>query len=132
MQYLHGASNIIPGLERELEGKSVGDHLQVTIPPADAYGEINKELVQVISRDHFKDLDVELEVGMKFQTPTENENEFMIVTIAELTDDGVTVDGNHELAGLTLHFDVTVRDIRDATGEEIAHGHAHGPGGHHH
>ncbi len=130
LHYLHGEGNLIPGLESELEGKSIGDRFQVSIEPADGYGERDDELEQVLSRENFSEID-DLEVGMQFRAPTDDDEE-VIVTVVELDDDTVTIDGNHELAGLTLHFDVTVRDIRDATDEEIEHGHAHGPGGHSH
>lgn len=133
--YLHGEGNIIPGLERVLEGKSVGDQIKVSIAPVDGYGEREEGLRQEVSRDHFDGFE-ELEVGMQFRAPTDGEEgaeeEFIVVTVVEIGDDTVTVDGNHELAGMTLHFDVTVREVRDATSEEISHGHAHGMGGHEH
>ena len=134
--YLHGEGNIIPGLDRELEGKSVGDQIKVSVSPADGYGERQEGLRQEVSRDHFSGID-DLEVGMQFRAPTDSEDDngeeqFIVVTVVEIGDDTVTVDGNHELAGLTLHFDVTIREVRDATSEEITHGHAHGVGGHQH
>ncbi len=130
--YLHGAENIIPGLEKELEGKAVGDQVQATVPPADGYGERRDELQQAVSRDNFEGVS-DLEVGMQFQVPTEDdENSFVVVTVVEIGEEMVTVDGNHPLAGVTLHFDVTIREIRDATAEELDHGHVHGPGGHQH
>lgn len=130
LSYLHGAANIIPGLEKELEGKSIGDQVQTTIEPADGYGERRDELQQKVGRENFEDV-ADLIVGMQFRVPT-NDDHFVVVTVVELDETDVTVDGNHPLAGVTLHFDVTIRDIRDATTEELEHGHAHGAGGHEH
>lgn len=127
--YLHGSNTLIPGLEQALVGKSVNDHLNVTVAPEDGYGQRRDDLRQVVARDRFGD--VELEVGMRFRVPTENGGQG-VVAVAEINGDLITVDGNHDLAGMTLHFDVTIREIRDATAEEIEHGHAHGPGGHSH
>ena len=129
LSYLHGADNIIPGLEQALEGKAVGDSLEVTLPPADAYGERDDSMRQEVSRDQFEDID-DLEVGARFRTPSDAGD--VIVTVVEINEATVTIDGNHELAGETLNFSVTVTDIRAATKEELEHGHAHGAGGHHH
>jgi len=129
LTYLHGASNIIPGLERELEGREAGDALQVTVEAADAYGERNPDLMQVVPSSMFEGVE-KVEVGMQFQAQTPAGPQ--IVTIAKVEGDEGTVDGNHPLAGERLHFDVTVREVRDATPEEIDHGHAHGPEGHAH
>lgn len=128
LNYLHGEGNIIPGLERALEGKALGDQIQVSIEPADAYGERIEELRQVVSRDNFGDTQ-DLEVGMRFRAPMED-NQHLVFRIVELDGNDVTVDGNHELAGVRLHFDVTIREVRDASLEEIEHGHAHSPDGH--
>ncbi|MCO6045582.1 peptidylprolyl isomerase [Aeoliella sp. ICT_H6.2] len=127
--YLHGFDNIVPGLERELSGKGVGDRLQVEVAPAEGYGERNEALKQQVSRDKFGGVD-DLEEGMQFQAQTDAGP--MVFTIVDVSEEVVTVDGNHPLAGMALHFDVTVRDIREATDEEISHGHIHGPGGHQH
>jgi len=129
LTYLHGVGNLIPGLEEALEGKTSGAELKVTITPDKAYGERIDQLVQKVPRDRFEDSD-SLQIGMHFHA-SHDQGETM-VTITELTDEEVTVDGNHPLAGQTLHFDVKVADVRDATEEEIDHGHVHGPGGHHH
>lgn len=129
LAYLHGAQNIIPGLERELAGHSKGDSLQVSIEPADGYGEYNKELTQVVPSSMFEGVD-QIEVGMQFQAETPAG--VQIIRIAAVDGDNITIDGNHPLAGERLHFDVTVADVRDATAEELEHGHVHGPGGHHH
>jgi len=127
--YIQGTSSIIAGLEAALEGKSAGDSLSVAISPAEGYGERDDSLMVVVPRDKFENTD-ELEVGMRFQTPTEGG--MRVVTIVQLDDDGVTVDANHPLAGENLNFDVTIVEVRDATAEELEHGHVHGPGGHDH
>lgn len=129
LAYLHGFNNIIPGLEDALEGRKSGDSLNVVVAPGEAYGERDDALVQSVSRSLFEDADG-LEVGMRFQSVSEQG--VHLVTVVDVTDDTVTVDANHPLAGLTLNFDVTVVDVRDATDEELEHGHVHGPGGHHH
>ncbi len=133
LHYLHGAQNIIPGLENALGGKSPGDALRVTILPDEGYGERNDELVQAVPRSDFEDVD-DLELGMQFHVDDEGDDDEgeAIVTVVEIDDETVTLDGNHPLAGVTLHFDVTIREVRDATEEELAHGHVHGPGGHAH
>ncbi len=128
--YLHGASNIIPGLENALEGKKPGDEVSVSIAPADAYGEVDPNGVQKLPRNIFPE-GVERKPGMQFQAQTP-EGATIPLTVVEVGDDFVVTDANHALAGKTLHFDVKVIDVRDATAEELAHGHVHGPGGHHH
>ena len=128
--YLQGAGNIILGLEKALEGKAVGDELEVSVEPEDAYGEYAAELVSTLSRSMFEGVD-ELEVGMQFHASAPD-GQMQIVTIRDLDGDEVTVDGNHPLAGQRLNFQVKIIDIRDASQEEIAHGHVHGEGGHHH
>lgn len=130
LAYLHGAGNIIPGLERALEGKTSGERVQVSVEPSDAYGEYSPELVATLNRSMFEGVD-ELEVGMQFHASAPD-GSMQIVTIRDLEGDDVIVDGNHPLAGQRLNFDVTVVDVRDANAEEIAHGHIHGEGGHQH
>lgn len=130
LAYLHGAGNVIAGLEDALTGRVVGDHFQVVIQPEDGYGEFDEELVQSIPRGAFEGIQ-EIEPGMQFQTE-DDDGEQMMVTVQEVTEDEVVIDGNHPLAGVVLHFDVTVTDVRPATAEEIDHGHAHGAGGQHH
>jgi len=125
--YLHGMGNIIPGLEAALVGKSVGDKFIVSIEPAQAYGEIDPEMVQVVSKRMFEDMD--LEVGMQFHADVSHGSG--IITVTEIDGDDVTVDGNHPLAGETLIFDVEVIDVRPATADELAHGHVHGAGCNH-
>ena len=128
--YLHGARNIIAGLERALEGKQAGDELEVTIEPEDAYGDYSVELVAVLNRSMFEGVD-QLEVGMQFHASAPDGG-MQIVTIRDIDGEDVTVDGNHPLAGQRLNFKVKVVEVRDANAEELAHGHVHGAGGHHH
>ncbi|WMS88396.1 peptidylprolyl isomerase [Pleionea litopenaei] len=129
LMYMQGHRNIIPGLENALEGKAAGDKVEATIEPAQAYGEVVEELIQEVPRSAFEGVET-LEVGMNFQAQSEQGPVNVVITKVE--DDKVTVDGNHPLAGQTLEFNVEVVEIRDATEEEIAHGHAHGVGGHQH
>ncbi|MDD1631633.1 MAG: peptidylprolyl isomerase [Methylococcaceae bacterium] len=126
--YLHGGGNIIPGLEKALHGKVAGDKFNVRIAPEDAYGELMEEMVQVISRDMFEGID-NIEVGMQFHADVSSGSG--VVTVVNIEDDDITIDGNHPLAGLALTFDVEVIDVRAATEEEAAHGHIHGAGCHH-
>ena len=128
--YLQGAGNIIPGLEKALDGKAVGEELTVTVEPEDAYGEYSAELVSALSASMFEGVD-QLEVGMQFHASAPD-GQMQIVTIRDLDGDDVTVDGNHPLAGQRLTFQVKVVAVRDASEEEVAHGHVHGEGGHQH
>lgn len=130
LAYLHGYHNIITGLEAYMVGKSAGDKFVATIAPQDAYGEYISEAVQEVPRANFQGVD-KIEVGMQFQSQSDD-GHVMLVTVKDLTDDVVVVDGNHPLAGVTLTFDVEIVEVRAATAEELAHGHAHGAGGHHH
>jgi FKBP-type peptidyl-prolyl cis-trans isomerase SlyD len=129
LAYLHGAGNIIPGLENALEGKTVGDSLKVTIAPQDGYGEKNEGMVQVVPKDMFQGVDT-IEVGMQFHAQTEHG--MQVITVTAVDGNNITVDGNHPLAGQTLNFDVKVIEVRAASPEELDHGHVHGAGGHHH
>ncbi len=126
LNYLHGAGNIIPGLENALVGKVKGDSLEVTIQPEEAYGLPVPELVQKVPMEMFQGVE-KIDIGMVFQTQTP-EGQAMMVTVTAIEGDEVTIDGNHPLAGETLTFNVTVDDIRDATEEEVQHGHVHEPG----
>ncbi len=126
MTYLHGAQNIIPGLESAMAGKSVGDEFQVTLEPADAYGEKKEANIQRISSKHFR-FPKKLKPGQIVGLQTRKGP--VQVTIVKVGRFNVDVDSNHPLAGQALTFDVGVSAVRDATEEEIAHGHAHGPGG---
>ena len=125
--YLHGAGNVIAGLEAALAGKKIGDKLNVTISPEQAYGAIDENMVQVVSRKMFEGMDIE--VGMQFHADVSYGAG--IITITEINGDDITIDGNHPLAGEFLTFDVEVVDVRPATADELAHGHVHGAGCHH-
>ncbi len=129
LAYIHGAGGIIPGLEAALQGKKAGDSMKVTVSPGQAFGERDESLLRAVPRGAFEGVN-DLQVGMQFQTDAGQGME--VVTVINIDGDQVTIDGNHPLAGVTLNFDVTVLGVRDATGEELAHGHVHGPGGHHH
>ena len=122
LSYLHGAGNIIPGLEKALEGKDVGEHVDVSIAPEEAYGERNDALVQAVPRSAFEGVD-EIQPGMQFQAQTPAG--MQILTVVKVEGDEVVVDGNHPLAGETLHFSVDIADVREATEEEKSHGHVH-------
>lgn len=128
--YLHGAQNIIPGLENALDGKKAGDKLQVKVAPADGYGERNAEMVQVVGKEMFES-ETEIEVGMQFNAEGPEGHPLMI-TVTAVDDNDITIDGNHPLAGVGLNFDVAIVEVKDASQEEIEHGHVHGPDGHHH
>jgi FKBP-type peptidyl-prolyl cis-trans isomerase SlyD len=127
LAYLQGHGSIIPGLEAALEGKVAGDKVQATIAPENAYGVKEPGLVQQVPRRAFQG---EVRAGMQFTAQTEAGPRTVVVT--RVQGDMVTVDGNHPLAGETLHFDVEITEVRAATEEELAHGHVHGAGGHHH
>lgn len=129
LAYLHGRGNLIPGLEKELEGKEKGAKINVTVPPEEAYGIRDEKLVRTVSRTSFEGIE-DLQKGMQFQSKTENGIE--VITVTNIEGDVVTIDGNHALADETLTFDVEITDIREATEEELAHGHVHGPDEHHH
>jgi FKBP-type peptidyl-prolyl cis-trans isomerase SlyD len=129
LTYLHGHGNLVPGLERELAGKNVGDHLKVRIAPAEGYGEYDKALVQQVPRRALKGI-ANLQVGVRLQAGGDHGRH--TVTVTRIAGDMVTLDGNHPLAGQNLNFEVEITAIRAPTGEELAHGHVHGAGGHHH
>jgi FKBP-type peptidyl-prolyl cis-trans isomerase SlyD len=129
LTYLHGAGNIVPGLEKEMSGRKPGDVFKVQVAPEEGYGMPDPMMIQVVPKEAFQGVDA-LEVGMEFQAQTPQGP--MSVAIAKIDGDEVTVDGNHPLAGKTLHFAVEVTDVRDASLEELSHGHVHGAGGHHH
>ena len=128
--YLHGARNIIPGLENALSGKAAGDELKVSISPEEGYGQRDENMLQEVPKTMFED-DSQIAVGSQFHAQGPN-GEMLVVTVMEVNDDNVVVDGNHPLAGVELNFEVMVVEVRDASEEEIEHGHVHGPGGHHH
>ena len=125
--YLHGSSGIFPKLEAALDGKTVGDSVQVQLEPEDAFGEYDDELV---TSELLQNLPEGVLVGMQLEGTGEHGTHIMSVT--EIEDGRAVLDGNHPLAGVTLVFSCTVSEVRAATAEELAHGHAHGDGGHHH
>ena len=129
LMYIQGIGNLIPGLEKALEGKNPGDQFKVSIPPEEAYGLRDDENMEVVSRSVFQGAD-ELEVGR--QVEAQHDHGTHIMTVVAIDGDSITLDANHPLAGETLNFDVTVVEVRGATPEELEHGHAHGGDGRHH
>ncbi len=129
--YLHGGyGGIFERIEEELQGKSVGAQLRVKLEPEDAFGDYDAELVNIEPRRLFPD---NIEVGMQFERADEaNEHDGVLYTITDIAEDKVVVDGNHPLAGMSLVFSCTVSAVREATEEEVAHGHVHSDEGHHH
>jgi FKBP-type peptidyl-prolyl cis-trans isomerase SlyD len=130
LSYIHGEGQIVPGLEQALEGLATGDSRKVVVPPEDGYGPHDPRGMQEVPRDAFP-AGMEPEIGMQF-TARGPQGEAVPFTVKSVSQETVVVDLNHPLAGATLHFDVTVRDVRAATAEELEHGHAHGPDGHDH
>ena len=128
--YLHGSMNIIPGLENALTGKSAGEELSVKVAPEDAYGPREDDRVQEVSKDMFEE-GADIQSGMQFHAQGPD-GETLVVTVTEIKDDVVVIDGNHPLAGMELNFDVKVIDVREASEEEVEHGHVHGEHGHQH
>jgi len=130
LEYLHGGyGGMFPAVEKALEGKDVGEGCKVKLTPDEAFGDYDAELVHVEPRDKFPD---HIEVGMQFEGSAEQSDDPIVYTVTELAEDKVVVDGNHPLAGQTLHIECTVSDVRQASKDEITHGHAHGAHGHHH
>jgi len=123
LSYIHGSGGLIPGLEAELEGRGSGDQVHAVIPPELAYGDVEEDLIQVVPRSAFPGVEV-IEVGMRF-TASDQQGQQQTVSVTRIEADQVTVDGNHPLAGQTLHFDVEILSVRTATQEEIDHGHLH-------
>lgn len=130
LMYLHGHGQIIAGLEGKLTGRGIGDSLQVEVAPAEGYGEYDDSLVVNLDKGQFPK-GASIEVGTMFELAS-NEGGSLVVRVVSVDGSAVQVDGNHPLAGKRLFFDVSVVGIRAATKEELSHGHAHGPGGHHH
>ena len=128
LSYLHGAGNIIPGLESALHGKTTGDKLNVSVDPQQGYGARNDALVRELPRDVFEGVE-DVQEGMQFQARSEQGAH--VITVTKVDGDTITVDGNHPLAGQTLNFEVEVDSVRDATAEEVAHGHVHNEGEEH-
>ena len=130
LAYLHGAGNIVPGLENALEGKNIGDSMTVAVSAAEGYGESQPELIQEVPRESFQGVD-DIQVGMQFEAQTGN-GQSVPVTVTAVTEEFVTVDGSNHLAGKNMNFDVSITAVRDPTQEELDHGHIHGPDGHNH
>ncbi|NKB66271.1 MAG: peptidylprolyl isomerase [Candidatus Latescibacteria bacterium] len=129
LAYIQGVGQLVAGLEEALEGRNPGDHFSVSIPAEKGYGNRDEDLVQVVQSDQFGMDD--LQVGMQFEASSDDDDT-MIVTVTNIEGDQVTIDGNHPLAGVELNFEIDVAEVRDASAEELDHGHVHGPGGHHH
>lgn len=123
LSYLHGFAGLIPGLEKELEDRAEGDQLKATIAPEDAYGPVDPDLIHSVPLEALANID-NLSVGMRLQSQNEQGQTFAL-SVDEITDTHATLNANHELAGQTLHFDVKVENVREATEEELAHGHPH-------
>ena len=130
VEYLHGGyGGMFPAVEKALEGKDVGETCRVRLTPDDAFGDYDADLVHVEPHDKFPG---NVEVGMQFEGKGDESGETIVYTVTEMADGKVVVDGNHPLAGQTLHFECTVTSVRKASAEEVSHGHAHGVHGHHH
>ena len=129
LTYLHGGGQIVPGLEKQLEGRSAGDKFTADVVPEEGYGVHHPELMQEVPRSAFQGVE-DIQPGMQFQGRGQQGE--INVTVTRVEDDKVFIDGNHPLAGNTLHFAIEVTDVRAASEEELAHGHVHGAGGHHH
>jgi FKBP-type peptidyl-prolyl cis-trans isomerase SlyD len=129
LAYIQGHGNLVPGLEKALEGKKDGDTAAVTLPPGDGYGTRNEALVQRVPKRSLQGSG-EIRKGMQFQAQTDEG--LRVFTVTAVVGDMVSLDGNHPLADQTLHFDVEIVSVREATAEELEHGHVHGAGGHHH
>ena len=128
--YLHGGhGGIFAAVEKALDGKKVGDSCKVRLTPADACGDYDAELVHIEPKDKFPG---NVEIGMQFEGEGTQSGENLVYTVTDIAEDKVVVDGNHPLAGQTLHFECTVTGVRAASAEELSHGHVHGAHGHHH
>jgi FKBP-type peptidyl-prolyl cis-trans isomerase SlyD len=128
--YLHGGyAGIFPLVEKALDGKTVGDTCRIHLPPGDAFGDYDAELVRMETRDKFP---ADVSVGMQFEGQSDKSGETVVYTVTDIAEDKVVVDGNHPLAGQTLNFQCVVSAVRAATQEEMTHGHVHGAHGHHH
>ena len=130
MEYLHGGGTIVPGLENALDGLKVGEKKEVTVKPEDGYGEILSDLKMKVERKMFP-AGQKIAIGMQFMAELSDGKKHPF-TVVEMKDDSIDIDGNHPLAGQTLHFSIEVMRIRNATSEELEHGHAHGKGSAHH
>lgn len=125
LSYLHGAENLIPGLENELNGRSADEKFKIAVAPEDGFGNRTEELVSTFARSEFEGIE-EVEIGMMLELDL-GEGDDLLVRVTKIEEDAITVDGNHELADMNLNFDVTVCEVREATDDEIEHQHVHGP-----
>ncbi|NOR43533.1 MAG: peptidylprolyl isomerase [Gammaproteobacteria bacterium] len=128
--YLHGAMNIIPGLENALVGKAAGDEVSVSVSPEEGYGVKDPERIQEVPKEMFEGNE-DIQAGVQFHAQSPD-GAAVVVTVVEVKDDVVVIDGNHALAGVDLNFDVKIIEVREASDEEVTHGHVHGPHGHQH
>ncbi len=129
IQFIQGQGHIVPGLEKGLYGMTVGENKQITVAPTEGYGDLDPQAVVEVPRDEFPP-DIPLEPSVKLQV-RDRDGGLLYATIAEVGEENVKLDFNHELAGKELNFDVTIVDVRPATEDEIGHGHVHGPEGQH-
>ena len=129
LAHIQGEGQIVKGLEKAMEGKKKGDHFNVIVSPEDGYGLTNPEKIVTVPASEIEGAE-ELEEVMQLEASSEAGEQ--VVVVSRINGEQVTLDGNHPLAGMTLHFEITIRDVRPATTEELEHGHVHGPGGHHH
>ncbi len=126
MPYIHGKQNIVPGLEKQMTGKMVGDKFKATVLPAEGYGERLENMVQKVPKSQFENPE-NIQVGEQFQVQDQN-GHVLVVQVVNVENDNVVLDGNHPLAGVTLHFDIEIKSIRVATEKELSHGHIHSHG----
>ena len=129
LAYIQGHGNLVSGLEKALEGKPDGSKVEVSVSPEEGYGKFEADLIQRVPKRSLQGAG-QIKKGMQFQARTDDG--VRVFTVTAVVGDMVTLDGNHPLADKTLHFDVDVLEVREATSEELEHGHVHGPGGHHH
>jgi FKBP-type peptidyl-prolyl cis-trans isomerase SlyD len=130
VEYLHGGyGNMFPAVETALEGKDVGETCSVRLVPDDGFGDYDADLVHIEESDKFPS---DVKVGMQFEGASEESGERIVYTVTDVAEGKVVVDGNHPLAGQTLHFECTITNVRAASDEELSHGHVHGEHGHHH
>ena len=130
VEYLHGGyGNMFPAVEKALEGKDVGETCRIRLEPDDGFGDYDADLVHVEPRDKFPE---NVQVGMQFEGAGEETGDKIVYTVTDVAEGKVVVDGNHPLAGQTLHFECTITSVRMASDEEMSHGHVHGEHGHHH
>jgi len=131
LAYLQGEGQIVKGLETAMEGKRAGDTFKISVTPEEGYGAIDPAKIAVVDADQIEGGD-ELEEGMQLEASHDSEEGEQVVVVSKIEGNKITLDGNHPLAGMNLHFDIKIREVRTATAEEIEHGHVHGDGGHHH